>query len=225
VLRDLRILFGWLLLFSLAVLAGCNQQTGAVDGEAERPATPELKKAKLTALGDSLTEGLGVDPEMAYPAQLEARLQAEGLSWVVVNAGLSGETSSGARTRLGWVLKTEPDAVLLVTGANDGLRGLDPALTEENLDAIVTELKAKNIKVMLGGMKAPPNLGADYATKFELLYQRVAQKHSVPLIPFLLEGVARDPKLNQKDGKHPTAEGYTKVVDHIFEDVKSWLEG
>jgi len=146
------------------------------------------------------------------------------MPWQVINAGLSGETSSGARTRLPWVLKTEPQAVLLVTGANDGLRGLDPAITEDNLDAIVAELKSRNIKVMIAGMKTPPNLGTDYGTKFESIYPRVAQKHSVPLIPFFLEGVARDPELNQEDGKHPTAAGYTRIVDNIFEDVKNWLE-
>ena len=174
-------------------------------------------------MGDSLTEGLGVDPDQAYPAQLEARLKEAGLDWEVVNAGISGETSSAARTRLNWVLKTKPQAVLLVTGINDALRGVDPKITKENLDNIVADLKAKKIKVLLGGMKSPPNFGAEFAQKFEALYPEIAQKHSVPLIPFFLEGVARVPELNQKDGKHPTEEGYAKVVDHIYDDVKAWL--
>ncbi len=214
------------LLATLIVLfaVGCSgPNSPAATPQATTEPTPAASQPRLVALGDSLTEGLGVEPDMAYPAQLERRLQEAGLNWKVVNAGLSGETSSGLRSRLDWVLKTKPDAVILVTGANDGLRGVDPAVTEANLDAIVTQLKSQNIKVLLGGMKAPPNFGEDYAGKFEGVYQRVADKHSVPLVPFFLEGVARVPELNQDDGKHPTAEGYTKVVDLIFPQVKSLL--
>ena len=204
---------------------GCSGPTPpAATPQATTSATPAASQSRLVALGDSLTEGLGVEPDMAYPAQLEKRLQEAGLDWKVVNAGLSGETSSGLRSRLDWVLKTRPDAVILVTGANDGLRGVDPDVTKTNLDAIVTQLKSQDIKVLLGGMKAPPNFGEDYAGKFEGVYQDIADKHSVPLVPFFLEGVARVPELNQDDGKHPTAEGYTKVVDHIFPQVKSLLE-
>lgn len=170
-----------------------------------------------------MTEGLGVDPESAYPAQLESRLREAGLNWKVVNSGVSGETSSGALSRLEWILKLEPDAVLLVTGANDGLRGLDPDLTRQNLDALVARLREQRIKVMLGGMKAPPNLGADYTEKFESVYPAVAEKHQVPLVPFFLEGVARVPELNNEDGKHPNAEGYAVIVESILEPVKSWL--
>ncbi len=176
-------------------------------------------------MGDSLTEGLGVDPDEAYPAQLEARLRREGINWTVINAGVSGETSSGALTRLSWILKSNPDAVLLVTGANDGLRGLDPKLTAENLKSIVSELKKNDIEVMLGGMHALPNLGEDYAQKFNAVYGQVAKQEGVMLIPFFLEGVAREPHLNQEDGKHPTAQGYTKVVEHIYPDVSRWLQG
>lgn len=187
-------------------------------------ATPEQARPVLAAVGDSLTEGLGVPPDEAYPAQLEARLREAGVDWQVINSGVSGETSSGALTRLDWVLKTKPDAVLLVTGANDGLRGLNPELTKQNLDTIVTKLKAQNIKVMLGGMKAPANLGADYTTNFESIYPAVAEKHGVPLIPFFLEGVAKVPDLNQEDGKHPNPQGYAVIVDNILEPVKSWLK-
>lgn len=204
---------------------GCQQQEEPRSTPAaEASATTKVERSTLTCFGDSLTEGLGVDPEQAYPSQLERRLQEAGLEWEVVNAGLAGETSSGARTRLGWVLKTEPDAVLLLTGGNDELRGIDPALTKQNIDYIVGDLKSRGIKVMLGGMKSPPNLGSEYTDRFEAIYPWVAEKHDVPLIPFFLEGVARDPELNQADGKHPTAEGYTKIVDHIFEPVKEWLE-
>ena len=215
------------LLLALIVLfaVGCQQEPVPEPPVAKESAQPKVEYRTLTALGDSLTEGLGVEPEMAYPAQLERRLQEAGLKWKVVNAGLAGETSSGALTRLDWVLKTKPDAVILVTGANDGLRGVDPALTQQNIDAIVSRLKEQDVAVMLGGMKAPPNLGEDYAGKFEGLYGKVAEKHSIPLIPFFLEGVARDPNLNQDDGKHPTAEGYTVVVERIYPQVESWLKG
>lgn len=209
-----------LILVVVLLCAACQSKPG----ESQASATPVAPRPKLVALGDSLTEGLGVEPQEAYPAQLQARLQEAGIKWEVVNAGLSGETSSGALSRLDWVMRTEPDAVLLATGANDGLRGIDPEITAGNLDAIVTKLKADGVKVMLVGMKAPPNLGADYTEEFEAIYPEVAQKQNVPLIPFLLEGVAKVPELNQEDGKHPTAEGYTKVVDLIFDDVKNWLE-
>lgn len=214
------------LILVVLFLWGCEREP-VTEGNTPTPrtvSTPEQKAQTLAAVGDSLTEGLGVETEMAYPAQLEARLKAEGLEWDVINSGVSGETSSGALTRLDWVLKTQPDAVLLVTGANDGLRGLDPALTQKNLDALVTRLKEKNIKVMLGGMKAPPNLGSDYTEKFESIYLTVAEKHNVPLIPFFLEGVAKQPALNLEDGKHPNSDGYKVIVDRIFEPVADWLK-
>ena len=209
-----------LILLAVLLCAACQSKPG----DSQASATPAAARPKLVALGDSLTEGLGVEPQEAYPAQLQARLQEAGIEWEVVNAGLSGETSSGALSRLEWVMRTEPDAVFLATGANDGLRGIDPEITASNLDAIVTKLKTDGVKVMLAGMKAPPNLGGDYTEKFEAIYPEVAQKQDVPLIPFLLDGVATLPELNQEDGKHPTAEGYTKVVELIFEEVKDWLQ-
>ncbi len=207
-------------LLLMLLIVGCQTNSPP---KSSPSSTPEAARPVLVAVGDSLTEGLGVSPEEAYPAQLQARLSEAGLDWEVVNSGVSGETSSGALTRLDWVLKTNPDAVLLVTGANDGLRGLDPELTRQNLDQIVSKLKNKDIKVMLGGMKAPPNLGTDYTTKFESIYPAVAEKHGVPLIPFFLEGVAKAPELNQEDGKHPNPEGYAVIVGNLLEPVKNWL--
>jgi acyl-CoA thioesterase I len=215
---------GKVILILALLLVGCRQAPITEGNTPTVPATPEVKRPILVAVGDSLTEGLGVKAEEAYPAQLEARLKEAGMEWDVINSGISGETSSGALTRLDWVLKTEPDAVLLITGANDGLRGLDPGLTQQNLDTLVSKLKDKNIKVMLGGMKAPPNLGGEYTKKFESIYPAVAQKHNVPLIPFFLEGVAKQPELNLEDGKHPNPEGYKVIVDKIFEPVSSWLK-
>lgn len=210
------------ILMVLLMMLGCARSPGEV--EATNPPTPTAPgQKKLVAVGDSLTEGMGVDPEEAYPAQLEGRLKEMGLDWQVINAGLSGETSSGALARLEWVLKTEPDAVILVTGANDGLRGVDPAVTKENLQALVAGFKAQGVPVLIGGMKAPPNLGDDYTEAFEGLYEVVAEEEQVELIPFFLEGVARNPELNQEDGKHPNAEGYTEIVERILPVVVDWL--
>ena len=210
----------YLIILAVLLCVACQSN----NSESQASATPVAARQKLVALGDSLTEGLGVEPQQAYPAQLQARLQEAGLEWEVVNAGLSGETSSGALSRLDWVMRSKPDAVLLATGANDGLRGIDPEITAANLDSIISKLQTDGVKVMLAGIKAPPNLGTDYTEKFEAIYPEVARKHKVPLIPFLLEEVAKVPELNQEDGKHPNAEGYTKVVDLIFDDVKNWLE-
>lgn len=209
-------------LLLLLLLCACQNPPAP---ESTASATPQAKRPRLVAVGDSLTEGLGVEPDMAYPAQLERRLREAGLDWEVVNAGESGETSSGALSRIDWVLKsTQPQAVILETGANDGLRGVDPTVTEQNLDALVGKLKEAGVKVLLVGMEAPPNMGPEYAEKVSAVYAGVAEKHQVPFIPFFLEGVAKVPELNQDDGKHPTAEGYTKIVDEIFEPVKGWLE-
>lgn len=216
-------IFSFWLVLSLLTLSGCQTPAGEPK-PSTTPDTPSLERQVLTAFGDSLTEGLGVDTQEAYPAQLEARLQADGLDWKVVNAGLSGETSSGALTRVDWVLKTKPKAVLLVTGANDGLRGLDPELTAKNLDALVTRFKERGVAVMIGGMKAPPNMGQEYRSQFDAMYVDVAERHELPLIPFFLEGVAKIPELNQKDGKHPNPEGYKVLVNTIYPQVKEWLE-
>lgn len=210
--------------FLLLLICGCqtpSPQTTATP-EVNTP-SPTTSERTLTCIGDSLTEGMGVVPGQTYPDQLGQRLKDDGFDWEVVNAGISGETSSGALSRLDWVLKSKPDAVLLVTGANDALRGVDPAITEKNIDTIVGRLKDEGVTVLLGGMMCPPNLGADFAAKFEPIYPRVAEKHKVAFIPFFLKGVARVPELNQADGKHPTAEGYSKVVDHIYPDVKALL--
>jgi acyl-CoA thioesterase-1 len=174
----------------------------------------------IVALGDSLTAGLGVDENMAYPSQLARRLAADGYNFRVVNAGVSGETSSGALSRIDWVISSlQPDIVILETGANDGLRGLDPGLLEANLDRLVARLKSRNIQVILAGMQMLPNLGPDYIRAFADIYPRIAAKHGVLLIPFFLEGVAGRPELNQNDRMHPTAEGYTRVVETVYPTV------
>ena len=176
----------------------------------------EQQQAPLTilALGDSLTEGLGVDNDDNYPAQLEARLKELGYKEVkVVNSGLSGETSTGLVNRLDWVLQTKPDITILTVGANDAIRGIDVATVEANIRTAVKRLQDGGSEVILGGMQIYDNLGSDYVESFAAIYPRVAKDMNVTLIPFFLDGVGGDPKLNQADAIHPTKEGYSIIVD------------
>jgi acyl-CoA thioesterase-1 len=176
-------------------------------------------------VGDSLTAGLGVDESEAYPAQLQRKLAADGYDFNVVNAGVSGETSSGTLTRIEWVISTlKPDIIILETGANDGLRGIDPDILRKNLDRIVSVIKANNIEVILCGMKMLPNLGPEYSNAFTRIYPEIAQKHAIPLVPFFLEGVAGDPRFNQPDRLHPTSKGYRRIVDHIYPYVLDMIK-
>jgi acyl-CoA thioesterase-1 len=189
---------------------------------AQAPAAPD--EGVIVALGDSLTAGLGLDERDAWPAQLERRLRAAGLRWRVVNAGISGETSSGARARLEWVLGLKPDILVLETGANDGLRGLPPELLADNLDAMLATLGARRVTVVLAGMRMLRNLGPAYTTAFARVYPELARKHGALLVPFLLEGVAGDPALNLPDGIHPTAAGYRVVTDLLYPRVLEAIE-
>lgn len=170
----------------------------------------------IVAMGDSLTEGLGVPETSAYPALLEERLNSEGFAYRVVNAGVSGETSSGARSRMKWVMGLKPDILILETGANDGFRGIDPGLVKENIHAIVTFFQDRDVLVVLAGMRMVTNLGEDYTRRFAEIYPAVSAETGALLVPFLLEGVAARPELNQSDGIHPTAEGYRVVVDTLY---------
>jgi acyl-CoA thioesterase-1 len=189
--------------------------------EATPTAEPNLPDYEgiILAIGDSLTEGLGVVEEFAYPAVLQKKLSEQGYAYNVINAGVSGETSSGARSRLKWALTLKPDIVILVTGANDGLRGIAPDLIKSNIDAIVELLKQNEIIVVLGGMQMVHNLGQDYTAAFSKMYSQIAQSHDIILIPFFLAGVGANRRLNQADGIHPTAEGYRVIVDNIYPNV------
>jgi acyl-CoA thioesterase-1 len=178
----------------------------------------------IAAVGDSLTAGLGVGEEDAYPAQLEKRLRADGYNWRVVNAGISGETSSGTLSRINWVMKLKPDIVILETGANDGLRGIDPRVTRKNIDETVRILKRHKVIVVLAGMKMVRNLGREYTTRFDDMYPALAKKHGLILIPFFLQGVAGKPSLNQSDGIHPTAEGYRVITKRIYPFVRRAID-
>ena len=177
----------------------------------------------IVALGDSLTAGLGVAADEAYPALLEQRLRAAGFAYRVVNAGVSGDTSAGGLRRLDWVLRSRPEIVIVALGANDGLRGLPIAALRDNLTAIVTRLRAGGVRVLLVGMRLPPNYGPVYASEFSAAFGDVARRTSSAYLPFLLEGVAGDPRLNQADGIHPNASGQRAVAERVWASLEPLL--
>ncbi|HXL99490.1 MAG TPA: arylesterase [Rhizomicrobium sp.] len=170
-------------------------------------------------IGTSLTQGLGLQPGTEIPAVLEAKLKAAGIPATVINAGVSGDTSAGGLARLDWSLADHPDAAIVELGSNDALRGIDPAQTEKNLAAILARLKSEHVPVLLLGMRAPRNLGPEYAARFDPIYPRLAAQYDVPLYPFVLDGVALTPRLNQADGIHPNPAGVKIIVDRMFPDV------
>jgi acyl-CoA thioesterase-1 len=188
------------------------------------PAWAETTKPiKLVVLGDSLSAGLGLPAQDAFPAKLQKALQAKGIAVDMINAGVSGDTSSGGRDRLDWSVPDGTEGVILELGANDAMRGIDPDLTRAALTDIVTRLKARKIAVMLCGMLAPPNFGADYGARFNSIYPDLAKQSDVPLYPFFLDGVAADAKLNQADGIHPTAEGVDIIVNNMLPTVEAFV--
>jgi len=178
---------------------------------------------KMVVLGDSLSAGLGLSGPAAFPARLQKVLKDKGIEVDMINAGVSGDTASGGCDRLDWSVPAGTEAVIVELGANDALRGTDPAVTRAALTDIVSRLKARRIAVMLCGMLAPPNYGQDYAARFNTIYPDLAKKFDVPLYPFFLAGVAADPKLNQADGIHPTAEGVDIIVANILPTVQAFL--
>ncbi|MEZ4511929.1 MAG: arylesterase [Chloroflexota bacterium] len=202
-------------LYCLLITTSCTTPA-ATPTPTPPPTTTAEPGLTLLAFGDSLTEGLGVAMEDNYPAQLQRKLQADGYSVEVINGGISGETSSSALSRVEWMLGTHPDIVIVETGANDALRGVDLALTRDNIDQIVGQFSDSGAVVIVAGMQIIQNLGEDYTTEFAAIYPDIAEKHGSILIPFALEGVAADPALNQPDFIHPNAEGYTVMVDHIY---------
>lgn len=209
----------WLLL----LLGGCNTNTPPADKPAETSplaAAPPEAATKPTILffGNSITAGLGVDPEQAFPALVGQKIDSTDLAYTVVNAGLSGETTAGGRSRVGWVLRKPVAVFVLELGGNDGLRGIPIADTRRNLQAIIDTVRrlSPQAKIVLAGMQIPPNLGADYAAQFKKIYSDLAQKNKLTLIPFLLEGVGGVTKFNQRDGIHPTPEGHRLVARNVW---------
>jgi acyl-CoA thioesterase-1 len=190
---------------------------------AQAPAGPGTKPIKMVVLGDSLSAGLGLPASSAFPARLQKSLKLNGIPVDMINAGVSGDTSSGGRDRLDWSVPEGTDAVIVELGANDALRGTDPAVTRKALSDILTRLKARKIAVLLCGMIAPPNYGTDYSARFNAIYPDLAKSFGVPLYPFFLQGVAGDAKLNQADGMHPTAEGVDVIAKNILPTVEAFL--
>ena len=205
----------------VTVLAGgCDRKaptpaTAVLPPPAAEPA-PQQVRGTLVFLGDSLTAGLGLSKEQAFPALIEARLRTEGRPWKVVNAGVSGDTTAGGVARLDWLYKQKVDVLFLCLGANDGLRGIPVAETERNLRSILDRAQREGTRVVLAGIQLPENYGPAYRTAFARIFPRLAKEYRLPLLPFLLEGVAMDPRLNQADGIHPNAEGARIVADHVW---------
>jgi acyl-CoA thioesterase-1 len=195
----------------------------ALLGSAPAPAASHVPE--ILAFGDSLTAGLGLPAEASFPSRLEARLKAEGVGWHVVNAGVSGDTTAGGLARLDWALAGKPAIVILELGANDALRGIEPSIVRANLDAMIGKIQASGAKLLLMGMRAPPNLGEEYQHEFERIYPELARAHGVTLYPFFLEGVAMDAKLNQPDGLHPNEEGVAALVERIAPYVARLIGG
>jgi acyl-CoA thioesterase I len=189
------------------------------------PLAASAAPLRILALGDSITAGYGLPQDQALPVRLEARLKADGFAVEVENAGVSGDTTAGGAARLDWVLADHPQFALVELGANDALRGLDPNEAFANLDRILARLKEAHVKAMLLGMRAPGNWGKTYARAFDAIYPRLAQKYDVPLYPFVLDGVALDPALNQGDGLHPNEKGVAFIVQRLAPMVEEMLKG
>lgn len=206
-------IFG-LVVFGVLALRGPASAQGV--GDAARP-------VRVAVLGDSLSAGFGLAAREAFPVKLAAALQAKGIAVEMINAGVSGDTASGGRDRLDWSIPDGVEAVIVELGANDALRGIDPDITRKALDEILTRLKAKKIAVLLCGMQAPPNMGADFAARFNALFPALAAKHQVAFYPFFLDGVAANAALNQRDGMHPNADGVEIIVARILPEVEALL--
>ncbi len=211
-----------------ALLTACGGASGPPPPSADAlPTTPAkapvVDAPVILALGDSLTAGLGLAQSQAWPTLLQARLDAAGLRYRVVNAGVSGDTSAAGLARLDWQLSQKPAIVILELGANDGLRGLPVEHTRDNLAQIVRRCQAAGARVLLAGMQIPPNMGPDYTAAFRDIFPALAWVFSVPLIPFLLAGVAGDARLNQADGIHPTAEGQQIVAETVWKALHPLL--
>jgi acyl-CoA thioesterase-1 len=219
----------------LGSLFGCEQATTSKTGsqtqepvaQAEAPASAPQQMKTILFFGNSLTAGYGLTPSEAYPARIQERIDSLNLPYRVINAGLSGETSAGGKNRIDWVLRQQPlDVFVLELGANDGLRGIPPAETKKNLQAIIDKVKAKypEAEIVLAGMEIPPSMGGQYAGQFRVIFRELAQQNDLHFIPFLLEGVGGVRKLNLPDGVHPTAEGHKIMTETVWAVLKNVLQ-
>ena len=218
----------FLSLFMFLVFSSCGDSSKKEEkAGTEESVQKEISSEKLILFfGNSLTAGYGLEQDEAFPALIQEKIDSLGLSYKVVNAGLSGETTSGGKNRIDWVLKQNVDVFVLELGANDGLRGIPLDETRRNLQEIIDFVREKNpdTEIILAGMQIPPNMGQEYTSEFRNIYPQLAEKNDVHLIPFLLEGVAGNPELNQEDGIHPTAEGYEIVAKNVWSVLKETLQ-
>ncbi len=217
------ILTALILLFS-----ACNTDKKPVDGNQQKLAkdsTTVSKKKNIVFFGNSLTAGYGLSPSQAFPAIIQQRIDSLNLPYQVVNAGVSGETSSGGNTRVDWILRQPVDIFILELGGNDGLRGIPLSETSKSLQSIIDKVRSKyaGAKIVLAGMQVPPNMGQKYANEFRNIFKFLAAKNSITLVPFLLEGVGGETRLNQEDGIHPTAEGHVIVADNVWRQLEGLL--
>ena len=217
--------------FLMFLLLGCGEKTSkkettevTTNEETEVTETTGPSK-KILFFGDSLTAGYGLEVSEAFPALIQQRIDSLGLDYSVINAGLSGETTASGKNRLEWVLEDDVDIIIIELGANDGLRGVPLTETEQNLQSMVDTVQSKlpGAKIILAGMKIPPNMGPEYTSKFESIFPELAESEDIKLIPFLLENVAGIPELNQGDGIHPTVEGQKLVANNVWEVLKPML--
>ena len=215
--------------FSILLVTSCGEQAPKkVEVQDESASkrievtTPEQENKIILFFGNSLTAGMGLNPEEAFPALIQGKLDSLNLDYTTINAGLSGETTSGGKNRLSWVLNQDVDIFVLELGANDGLRGIPLKETRSNLQAIIDAVKQKNAhtQIVLAGMQIPPNMGPDYTTEFRRIFPELAAKNNAALIPFLLDGVAGIPELNLPDGIHPSTEGQQIVANNVWEILK-----
>jgi acyl-CoA thioesterase-1 len=209
-----------------ALLAAWLALAVAVAARADDPPGTGTNRPAILVLGDSLAAGLGVDPSEAYPALLQKKLDAASLNFAVINGGVSGDTSAGGLRRIAWYMRRRIDVLILELGANDGLRGIAPAETQTNLQAII-DLARKSwpsIKIVIAGMRLPPNLGQDYTDAFEKIFPALARENHATLVPFLLEGVGGNPDLNGPDQIHPTAAGHKIVAENVWKVLRPALD-
>ena len=212
----------------IALLSGCGDSKKPADSNQNNTVKDSVavtKKKTIVFFGNSLTAGYGLSPSQAFPAIIQKKIDSLGLPYQVVNAGVSGETSSGGNTRVDWILKQPVDIFILELGANDGLRGIPLSETRKSLQSIIDKVKSKYpaTKLVFAGMQVPPNMGQKYSSEFRNIYTELATKNAMTLVPFLLEGVGGEVHLNQEDGIHPTAEGHLIVAENLWRQLKPLL--